>query len=129
MLNRTLLQGRIGTTPELRYTQNGTPVLDFRLASERDFKDKNSGERATDWFSVICWGALAEFVHQYFDKGRMIVVDGRLQAREYTDRDGNRRTAVEVVANNVYFSDSKRQGERVGYGDAPDSYVPDIDSH
>ena len=116
MLNRIILMGRLARDPELRHTQTGTPVASFRLAVDRDFKDKNTGEKATDWIDVVAWRQTAEFVSRYFTKGRLAVVEGRLQMRDWTDRDGNKRTSAEVVADNVYFGDSKRDAEAAGYG-------------
>ena len=115
MLNRIIIMGRLARDPELRRTQTGTPVASFRLAVDRDFKDKSTGERSTDWIDVVAWRATAEFVSRYFTKGRMAVVEGRLQMRDWTDKDGNKRTSAEVVADNVYFGDSKRDGETGGY--------------
>ena len=103
MLNKIFLMGRLARDPELRRTQTGTPVASFRLAVDRDFKDKATGERATDWIDVVAWRQTAEFVSRYFTKGRMAVVEGRLQMRDWTDKDGNKRTTAEVVADNVYF--------------------------
>lgn len=139
MLNRCIIMGRLGRDPELRYTQNGTPVSSFTLAVDRDFKDKQTGERATDWINVVAWRSTAEFVSRYFSKGRMAVVEGRLQMRDWTDKEGNKRTTAEVVANNVYFADSKRedsggnyggQGGYGGYSAPADGYPaqPDSDS-
>ena len=116
MLNKIFLMGRLTRDPELRRTQTGTPVASFSLAVDRDFKDKATGERSTDFIDVVAWRQTAEFVSRYFTKGRMAVVEGRLQIRDYTDRDGNKRTAAEVVADNVYFGDSKRDAEGGGYG-------------
>ena len=107
MLNHIEIMGRLGRDPELRHTQSGTPVASFSLAVDRDFKDKNTGERATDWIDVVAWRSTGEFVSKYFSKGRMAVVEGRLQIREWTDKEGNKRRTAEVVANNVYFADSK----------------------
>ena len=104
MLNHIVIMGRLARDPELRHTQSGTPVATFRLAVDRDFKDKNTGERATDWIDVVAWRGTGEFVSRYFAKGRMAVVEGRLQMRDWTDKDGNRRTSAEVVADNVYFA-------------------------
>ena len=115
MLNRIIIMGRLARDPELRRTQTGTPVASFRLAVDRDFKDKSTGERSTDWIDVVAWRATAEFVSRYFTKGRMAVVEGRLQMRDWTDKDGNKRTSAEVVADNVYFGDSKRDGDGGGY--------------
>ena len=122
MLNHITIMGRLARDPELRHTQTGIPVATFRLAVDRDFKDKNTGERATDWIDVVAWNGKAEFVSSYFTKGRLAVVDGRLQMREWTDRDGNHRVTAEVVADNVYFGDSRRddQSERpANYGAPP----------
>ena len=116
MLNKILIMGRLARDPELRRTQSGLPVASFRLAVDRDFKDKSTGERATDWIDVVAWRQTAEFVSRYFTKGRMAVVEVRLQMRDWTDKDGNKRTSAEVVADNVYFGDSKRDGDGGGYG-------------
>ena len=102
MLNRIILMGRLARDPELRRTQAGVPVASFRLAVDRDFRDKTTGERATDWIDVVAWRQTGEFVSRYFSKGRMAVVEGRLQMRDWTDKDGNRRISAEVVADNVY---------------------------
>ena len=111
MLNRIILMGRLTRDPELRHTQTGTAVASFSLAVDRDFKDRNSGERATDFIDIVAWRQTAEFVSRYFTKGRMAVVEGRLQMRDWTDKDGNKRRSAEVVADSVYFGDSKRDGE------------------
>ena len=102
--------GRLGRDPELRRTQSGTAVVSFSLAVDRDFKSQN-GERETDWINVTAWRNTAEFVSKYFTKGRMALVEGRLQTRKWVDNDGNNRIAVEVVADSVYFADSKRDGD------------------
>ena len=115
MLNHIVIMGRLARDPELRHTQSGTPVASFRLAVDRDFKDKNTGERTTDWIDVVAWRGTGEFVSRYFSKGRMAVVEGRLQIRDWTDKEGNKRTSAEVVADNVYFGDSKRDGDGGGY--------------
>lgn len=114
MLNKIFIMGRLTRDPELRRTQTGTPVASFSLAVDRDFKDKQTGERTTDFIDVVAWRATAEFVQRYFTKGRMAVVEGRLQVREWTDKEGGRRRSAEVVADNVYFGDSKRE-EAGGY--------------
>ena len=129
MLNKIFLQGRLVADPELRHTQSGVAVATFRIAVDRDFKDRETGEKKADFITVVAWRQTAEFISRFFTKGRMAIVEGRLQVREYTDRDGNRRYATEVVADNVYFGDSKRDGEG-GYGrsgyDAPPAgnYAP-----
>lgn len=111
MLNRIVLMGRLVADPELRTTPNGVAVATVRLAVDRDFKNKQTGEKEADFFNIVAWRQTAEFVSRFFTKGRMAVVEGRLQSRAYTDRDGNKRTAVEVVADNFYFADSKRDAE------------------
>lgn len=113
-LNRCVIMGRLGRDPELRHTQSGTTVATFTLAVDRDFKDKNTGERQTDWIPVVAWRSTGEFAAKYLSKGRMAVVEGRLQMREWTDKEGNRRTTAEVVADSVYFGDSKRDGDGQG---------------
>ena len=117
MLNRIVIMGRLARDPELRRTQSGIAVTSFRIACDRDFKSQN-GEKSTDWIDVVAWRQTAEFVSKFFTKGRMAIVEGRLQSRDWTDKDGNKRTAIEVVADNVYFGDSKRDGEgsRDSYG-------------
>ena len=115
MLNHIVIMGRLAKDPELRHTQSGVAVTSFRLAVDRDFKDKNTGEKATDWIDVVAWRQTGEFVSRYFTKGRMAVVEGRLQIRQYTDREGNKRTAAEVVADNVYFGDSTKDDSGDGY--------------
>ena len=117
MLNKVFIMGRLTRDPELRRTQTGTPVASFTLAVDRDFKDKETGERATDFVDVVAWRSTGEFVSRYFTKGRMAVVEGRLQMRDWTDKDGNKRRTAEVVADQVYFGDSKKdEGAAPGYG-------------
>ena len=99
--------GRLTRDPELRRTGSGTAVTSFSLACDRDFKSQ-SGEKETDFIEVVAWKNTAEFVSKYFSKGRMAVVDGRLQIRDWTDKDGGKRRSAEVIAENVYFADSKR---------------------
>ena len=123
MLNKIFIMGRLTRDPELRRTQTGTSVASFTLAVDRDFKDKSTGERTTDFIDVVAWRQTGEFVSRYFAKGRMAVVEGRLQMREWTDKEGNKRRSAEVVADNVYFGDSRRDGEggysAPAYGSAP----------
>ena len=114
MLNKIILMGRLTRDPELRHTQTGTAVASFSLAVDRDFKDKATGDRTTDFIDVVAWRQTGEFVSRYFTKGRMAVVEGRLQIRDWTDKDGNKRRSAEVVADNVYFGDSKRDAEPAG---------------
>lgn len=107
MLNKVVIMGRFTKAPELRRTGSGTAVTSFSLACDRDFKSQ-SGDKETDFIEVVAWKNTAEFVSKYFSKGRMAVVEGRLQIRDWTDKAGNKRTTAEVVADNVYFADSKR---------------------
>ena len=112
MLNKIVLQGRLGSDPEMRVTGSGKPVADFTLAVDRDFKNQN-GEKETDWIDVVIFGNSAKFVCDHFTKGRMAIVSGRLQIRNWTDKEGNKRRAAEVVADNVYFGDSKRDTDGI----------------
>ena len=120
MLNRIIIMGRLVRDPELRRTQNGTAVTSFTLAVDRDFKSP-SGEKETDFIDVVAWRNTAEFVCNYFTKGRMAVAEGRLQIRKWKDKDGNNRRTAEVVANSVYFADSRRDSTPSG-DYAPPSY-------
>lgn len=123
MLNRIILMGRLTRDPELRHTQSGTPVASFSLAVDRDFKDKQTGEKETDFIDIVAWRNTAEFVSKYFSKGRMAVVEGRLQIRPWTDKDGNKRRSAEVIADNTYFADSKKDtGEGGAYGQPSGGY-------
>ena len=122
MLNRIILMGRLTRDPELRRTGSGTAVTSFSLAVDRDFKSQN-GEKETDFIDIVAWRSTAEFVSKYFTKGRMAVVEGRLQIRDWTDKDGGKRRSAEVVADNVYFGDSKRDGAG-DYGAAPAYSAP-----
>ena len=118
MLNHIVIMGRMTRDPELRRTGSGTAVASFTLAVDRDFGQKD-GEKETDFIDCVAWRATAEFVEKYFTKGRMAVVSGRLQIRGWNDKDGNKRRTAEVVADNVYFGDSKKESS----GGAPD-YAP-----
>ena len=109
MLNQINIMGRLTKDPELRRTGSGTAVTSFTIACDRDFSNKESGEKETDFIDCVAWRSTAEFLEKYFSKGRMIVVAGRLQKRSYTDKDGNKRYATEVVADSVYFGDSKKE--------------------
>ena len=111
MLNHITLMGRLTRDPELRYTQSGTPVASFTLAVDRDFGSRDGGERQTDFIDIVAWRQTGEFVSKYFFKGSMAVVSGRLQIRDWTDREGNKRRNAEVVADNVYFGESKKSRE------------------
>lgn len=112
MLNRTIMMGRLCADPELKRTQSQIPVCSFRIAVDRDY-GKN-GEKETDFFDVVAWRATAEFICKYFTKGRMIVADGRMQTRPWIDKDGNKRITTELVVDNAYFGDSKRDAESGG---------------
>ena len=111
MLNHLTLMGRLVADPELRATPSGVSVATLRLACDRDFKNKQTGEKETDFNNVVAFRQTAEFVSRYFTKGRMALVEGRLQIRSYTDKEGNKRIAAEVVADRVYFGDSNRDGD------------------
>lgn len=128
MLNHVTLMGRLAKDPELRRTQSGVAVTSLRIACDRDYKPQDA-ERETDWLDVVCWRNTAEFVSKYFTKGRMAIVEGRIQTRDWTDKDGNKRQAVEVVADNVYFGDSKKDdaGHTKPAGRAVDVTFDDID--
>ena len=109
MLNHITIMGRLTRDPELRHTQGGVPVASFSLACDRDYKDKATGERATDFIDIVAWRATGEFASKYLTKGRMAVVSGRLQIRDWMDKDGGKRRSAEVVADNIYFGDSKNK--------------------
>ena len=113
MLNKIFLMGRLTRDPELRRTQNGTAVAGFALAVDRDYKNAD-GTKETDFIEVVAWRTTAEFVSKYFVRGRMAVVEGRLQIRDWTDKDGNKRRSAEVVADSVYFGDSRKEGDTSG---------------
>ena len=117
MLNHIVIMGRLTRDPELRRTGTGVAVTSFTVAVDRDFGKNENGEKETDFIDCVAWRQTGEFVSKYFTKGRMAVVSGRLQIRSWTDKDGNKRRTAEVVADNVYFGDSKREGESTGsYG-------------
>ena len=122
MLNKIILMGRLTRDPELRRTQSGTAVTSFSLAVDRDFKSQN-GDKETDFIDIVAWRSTAEFVSKDVTKGRMAVVEGRLQIRDWTDREGGKRRSAEVVADNVYFGDSKRDAASDG-GYAPAYSAP-----
>ena len=125
MLNHITIMGRLTRDPELRRTGSGVAVTSFSLAVDRDFGKNENGERETDFIDCVAWRQTGEFVSKYFTKGRMAVVSGRLQIRSWTDKDGNKRRTAEVVADNVYFGDSRRDGDSGAsyggntYGSAP----------
>ena len=117
MLNHITIMGRLVRDPELRRTGSGIAVASFTVAVDRDFGGRDGGEKETDFIDCVAWRQTGEFVSKYFTKGRMIVVSGRLQIRSWNDKDGNKRRTAEVVADNCYFGDSKRDGESTGsYG-------------
>lgn len=126
MLNHITIMGRLTGDPELRRTGNGTAVASFTVACDRDFGGQD-GQKETDFINCVAWRQTGEFVSRYFTKGRMIVVDGRLQIRKYTDKNGNNRTAAEVVADQCYFGDSKREdGNQGGYTASSGGYMPPV---
>ena len=112
MLNHIIVMGRLTRDPELRRTQAGIPVASFSIACDRDFKDKATGGRTTDFIDIVAWHSTGESVSKYFTKGRMAVVSGRLQMRDWTDKEGNKRRSAEIVADSVYFGDSKTKEEQ-----------------
>ena len=126
-LNHIIIMGRCTKDPELRRTGSGTPVTSFTVAVDRDFSSKDGSEKETDFIDCIAWRNTAEFVDKYFSKGSMIVISGRLQIRGWTDKDGNKRRTAEVVADNVYFGDRKKDDSdnSSGYtGFVPNKNVP-----
>ncbi|UOO38487.1 single-stranded DNA-binding protein [Oscillospiraceae bacterium CM] len=114
-MNQVVLMGRLTRDPELRHTQTGTAVSSFSLAVDRGFASKDGGERQTDFIDIVAWRNTAEFVSKYFVKGQMAAVTGRLQIRDWTDKDGNKRRSAEVIADNIYFTDSKKSRENSGF--------------
>ena len=116
MLNHITIMGRLTRDPELRRTGSGIAVASFTVAVDRDFGSRDGGERETDFIDCVAWRQTGEFVSKYFTKGSMIVVSGRLQIRNWTDKEGNKRRSAEVVADNCYFGESKRSNEGNAYG-------------
>ena len=114
MLNHITIMGRLTRDPELRYTQSQTPVASFTLAVDRDFGGRDGGEKQTDFIDCVAWRQTAEFVNKYFAKGSMAVVSGRLQIRDWTDREGGKRRSAEVVVDNIYFGESRRRDSSEG---------------
>lgn len=125
MLNRITITGRLTYDPELRKTPNDISVTNFSIANQRDYKNSD-GERETDFFDVIAWRANAEFVTQYFRKGSLITVDGRLETRRYVDKNGNNRVVVEIKADNTYFGESKNDGSKAFAQTGGTDFVPDF---
>lgn len=109
MLNNVTIMGRLVADPDFRTTPSGVSVTTIRIACERDFKDKETGVREADFLNVVAWKNTAEFISRNFSKSSIIVVNGRIQIRPYTDKEGNKRTATEIVAENVYFGDTKKK--------------------
>lgn len=107
MLNRCIIMGRLTRDPELRRTQSGKAVTSVTLAVDRDFKGQN-GEKETDFIDIVAWGNTAEFLCNYFSKGRMAIIDGRIQVRDWTDKNGNKRKNAEIQVSNIYFADFKK---------------------
>ena len=136
MLNHITIMGRLTRDPEMRTTQSGVAVASFTLAVDRDFGGRDGGEKQTDFIDCTAWRHTAEFVSKYFSKGRMAVVSGRLQIDNYTDNHGNKRKAAKVIADNIYFGDSKKDGatgsqsdEAASFTPAPSGFVPvEVDS-
>ena len=125
MLNRIIIMGRLTRDPELRRTQNGTAVTSFTLAVDRDFKNKETGETACDFIDCVAWRSTAEFVNNYFTKGRMAIVEGKLQIRPWKDKDGNNRRSAEVIVDTMYFGDSKRDSAAQGSSNYAPGYGAD----
>ena len=124
MLNHITIMGRLTRDPEMRTTQSGVAVASFTLAVDRDFGGRDGAEKQTDFIDCTAWRHTAEFVSKYFSKGRMAVVSGRLQIDNYTDNDGNKRKAAKVIADNIYFGDSKKDGATGGQSDEAASFTP-----
>lgn len=118
MLNKAIIMGRMTRDPEVKQTQGGVSVCSFTVAVDRDIADKSTGKKETDFINVTAWRGTADLVGKYFCKGRAIIVEGRIQVRSWTDKDDNKRTATEIVANNVYFGDSKKKDDG-STGDPP----------
>ena len=118
MLNHIVIMGRLTRDPELLYTQSQTPVATFRIAVDRDFGGRDGAEKQTDFISIVAWKSTAEFAQKWFQKGQLAVVSGRLQIRQYTDKDGNKRISPEVVADSIYFGESKKDRDEADYARA-----------
>lgn len=124
MLNHIVLMGRLTRDPELRHTGSGTAVASFTLAVDHDFASKETGERGVDFIDIVAWRNTAEFVSKYFTKGSMAVVSGRLQIRNWQDKEGNKRRSAEVVADNIYFGSAKRDSGTAGYSEYGGNSAP-----
>ena len=131
MLNKAILQGRLVANPELRHTQSGIAVAYFRIACNRSYKSKDANAPDADFINIVAWRSTAEFISKYFSKGSMILVEGRIQVRDYTDNDGQRRFVTEVVAESVNFCASKSTGTKQTYQEsepsAPTGELEEID--
>lgn len=132
MLNKITLMGRLTRDPELRRTDSGVSVTSFTLAVDRDFTSKTTGEKETDFIDCVAWRGTAEFISRYFEKGKMAVVSGNLQIRNWTDKEGNKRKNAEVIVSDIYFCERPREREE-GFEPAPpaeDAYsqITDDDS-
>lgn len=114
MLNHIVIMGRLTRDPDLRYTQSQLPVVSFTLAVDRDFSGKDGGEKQTDFIDCVAWRSTAEFISKYFAKGSMAAVSGRLQLRDWTDREGGKRRSAEIVVDNMYFGESRRRDGDTG---------------
>lgn len=130
MLNKIVIMGRLTANPELRRTGSGTAVASFCVAVDRDFAPKDGGERKADFINCVAWRNTGEFISKHFTKGRMIVVDGRLEMREWTDKEGNKRISAEINVASAYFGDSKRDGDNssptANYGGYASPQMPDF---
>lgn len=126
MLNHIVIMGRLVRDPELRRTGSGIAVASFTLAVDRDFGPKDGGEKECDFIDCVAWRNTGEFVSKYFTKGRMAVVSGRLQIRKWQDKDGNNRRAAEIIADNVYFGDSKQASAADNTATPANNYVPPV---
>ena len=127
MLNHIVLMGRLTRDPEIRHTQADVPVASFTLAVDRDYSQRGTNERQTDFIDIVAWRSTAEFVGKYFTKGQLVAVSGRLQIRDWTDNNGGKRRNAEVVADNVYFAESRRdkpQGQQQQYSQPSYGYAP-----
>lgn len=125
MLNNVILMGRLTADPELKTTASNISVVPFTLAVERNFADKQSGQRQTDFIDIVAWRNTADFVARYFRKGQLVAVQGSLQTRSYEDKNGNKRKAIEVIAENCYFAEPKRETERHTGGYEPPPAAPE----
>ena len=126
MLNKVVMMGRLTKNPELRRTGSGVAVTSFTIAVDRDFAEKQSGQKETDFVDCVAWRQTGEFVDKYFSKGKMAVVVGRLQFRSWNDKDGNKRKSAEVIVENVYFGDSKTDSNTEPANDFAMLTEPDV---